>query len=60
MRATISAASAMDSGQFAEQPPETDKPRHLPEWAVIKLNLAIHLPIRKAGMKKESLQAKQD
>mmetsp|Transcript_69487 Transcript_69487/g.192295 ORF Transcript_69487/g.192295 Transcript_69487/m.192295 type:complete len:318 (+) Transcript_69487:87-1040(+) len=34
--------------------------RHLPEWAVIKLNLAIHLPIRKAGMKKESLQAKQD
>lgn len=31
--------------------------RQLPEWAVIKINLAMHLPIRKAGMKKEALRA---
>mmetsp|Transcript_79859 Transcript_79859/g.230842 ORF Transcript_79859/g.230842 Transcript_79859/m.230842 type:complete len:321 (-) Transcript_79859:146-1108(-) len=33
--------------------------RQLPEWAVIQIGLALHLPIRKAGMKKEALRAEE-
>jgi len=31
--------------------------RQLPEWAVVMINLNMHLPIRKAGMKKEAKKA---
>jgi len=33
--------------------------RQLPEWAVIQINLAMHLPIRKKGMKKEAERAQE-
>jgi len=33
--------------------------RQLPEWVNIKIGLAMHLPIRKAGMKKEAQRAEE-
>merc|ERR1712050_490606 len=34
--------------------------RQLPEWLVIMIGLKMHLPIRKAGMKKEAQRAEQE
>merc|ERR1712060_116450 len=34
--------------------------RQLPEWLVITIGLKMHLPIRKAGMKKEAKRAEEE
>merc|ERR1711979_132323 len=34
--------------------------RQLPEWLVIMIGLKMHLPIRKAGMKKEAKRAEEE